>query len=291
MHTGSAASPSEQTEAVGDLVLAGFDAHLRGRGLSERTVRTYLCFARLYLRFLAERGWDPAQAGARGVELFIAHLLRSGWSQSSAYTAAVAVGALLRYMGLADRVRPPRRPRTLPRVPTRAQVRSLLSAARTLEERLVVGLLAGTGMRVSELAGLRVEDVDFETGTIRVFGKGGKERVVFIPQDLLPLLRQRVSQVGSGYLFPSPMDPSRHVSYVTLERVVARVAKRAGVRVTPHALRHFFATLMLESGLNIREVQELLGHSSLSTTQVYTHVTPSRLRVRVLEALRGFSLV
>jgi site-specific recombinase XerD len=96
---------------------------------------------------------------------------------------------------------------------------------------------------------------------------------------------------GSGPLFPSPIDPSRPISYVTVERMLRRLARRAGLRrrITPHMLRHYFATTMLQAGLDIREVQELLGHSSLSTTQVYTHVSQERLRRKVVDAFKSLA--
>jgi integrase/recombinase XerD len=267
---------------------------MRARGRSERTIRTYACFARLFLSHLRSRGKDLSALTERDLDEWLYSLLQGGWSRDSLYTAAVAVRSFLRYHGipLAESYRPPKRTRRLPQVPTREEVRRLLQAASTEEEVLAVNLLVYTGMRVSELASLRCEDVDLENGLVRVLGKGGKERVLVAPPHILPLLRRRVEALGgSGPLFPSPIDPMKPISYVTIERMVRRLARRAGLRrrITPHMLRHYFATTMYQAGLDIREVQELLGHSSLSTTQVYTHVSRERLRLKVVDAFKSLA--
>jgi len=284
----------EAVEARDGLLLESFLAAMRARGRSERTIRTYACFARLFLAHLRSRGRDLSSLTERDIDEFLYSLLQDGWSRDSLYTAAVAVRSFLRYHGVpvAESYKPPRRSKRLPQVPTREEVRRLLQAAKTEDETLALNLLVYTGMRVSELASLRCEDIDLESGLIRVLGKGGRERVLVAPPHILPLLRRRARALGgSGPLFPSPIDPSRPVSYVTIERMLRRVARRAGLRrrVTPHMLRHYFATTMLQAGLDIREVQELLGHSSLSTTQVYTHVSQERLRLKLAEALRALA--
>jgi integrase/recombinase XerD len=281
-------------EARDELLLESFLAAMRARGRSERTIRTYACFARLLLTHLRSRGKDISSLSERDLDEWLYSLLQDGWSRDSLYTAAVAVRSFLRYHGipLAESYRPPRRSKRLPQVPTREEVRRLLQAARTEDEVLAVNMLVYTGMRVSELASLRCEDIDLEYGLVRVLGKGGKERVLVAPPHALPLLRRRVERLGgSGPLFPSPIDPSRPISYVTVERMLRRLARRAGLRrrITPHMLRHYFATTMLQAGLDIREVQELLGHSSLSTTQVYTHVSQERLRRKVVDAFKSLA--
>jgi len=285
---------SEAAEARDELLLESFLAAMRARGRSERTIRTYSCFTSLFLSHLRSRGKDLSALTERDLDEWLYSLLQDGWSRDSLYTAAVAVRSFLRYhkVPVAESYKPPRRSRRLPQVPTREEVRRLLQAAVTEEEVLAVNLLVYTGMRVSELASLRCEDIDLESGLVRVLGKGGRERVLVAPPHLLPLLRKRVEALGgAGPLFPSPIDPTRPVSYVTIERMLRRLAKRAGLRrrITPHMLRHYFATTMLQAGLDIREVQELLGHSSLSTTQVYTHVSRERLRLKLAEALRSLA--
>lgn len=160
----------------------------------------------------------------------------------------------------------------------------LAGAARTEAHRLIVACGLYLGLRVSELCHLRVEDLDLSQATALVRqGKGNKDRCLPIPGRLLAPLHQWVGPRTSGWLFPSPRDPSRRLSPRAVQRLVGRLAGRAGIArpVTPHKLRHTYATRLLEAGATIREVQELLGHSSVATTEIYTHCTPDRLRSAV----------
>jgi len=139
-------------------------------------------------------------------------------------------------------------------------------------------LLYTAGMRVSELVGVKVGDVDLERHAIRIRGKGAKEREVFFSPALRPLLERAIR----GRDPDEPLIPGRKgkpLHYVSVERILKRLAKKAGLKkkVTPHILRHSFATHSLMRGMDVREIQELLGHASLKTTQVYTHVSRRRL--------------
>ncbi len=132
--------------------------------------------------------------------------------------------------------------------------------------RMTVRLLFATGVRVSELVGLKLKDIDFQKRTIKVFGKGSKERVVIVDHDTLQMLQEYTNdKQQEDFIFP--------VSTRTIDKDVQVLAKQADIKkhVTPHKLRHSFATLALQGGMNIRSIQKLLGHSSLNTTQIYTH--------------------
>jgi len=178
-----------------------------------------------------------------------------------------------------------------PRAPTRERAASRGAAsARTLRDCALVELLYGAGLRVGELVGLDVRDVDVQTGDVRVWGKGGKERIVPLPaaaRDAMAawLAHRRREGVLGEPLFVSlprgarlPARPHR-LGERDVRRVLGAVAARAGVleRVHPHRLRHSYATHLLEMGADLREIQELLGHASLSTTQKYTAVSVDRL--------------
>ena len=150
-----------------------------------------------------------------------------------------------------------------------------------LRDRAVLELLYSSGLRVSELTGLDLCDLDLEQGTVRVLGKGGKERIVPVGskarQALSDYLVERKGAVGTAALFPA--ERSERISRRSVARIVARHA--AGLEtirpVSPHTMRHTFATHLLEGGADLRAIQELLGHSSLSTTQKYTHLGLDRL--------------
>jgi integrase/recombinase XerD len=139
-----------------------------------------------------------------------------------------------------------------------------------------VALLAG--LRVSEIVNLRVEDIDFEESTLMVVeGKGRKDRMVLMPSRLAMTLREWIGDRTEGYVFPATRathGATGHLSQRTVQRIVKDAAARAGIprHITPHKLRHTYATKALRAGLSLREVQELLGHASVATTEIYCHV-------------------
>ena len=153
-----------------------------------------------------------------------------------------------------------------------------------LRDRAMLELLFSTGLRVSELASLKVEQLNLERGEMAVLGKGKKERVVFISDDAVEWLSKYLLARGDklGPLFGQimPNGERRQLSVRTVERIVKKYALKAGIvkNVSPHTIRHSFATDLLINGADIRSVQSLLGHSSITTTQVYTHLTDQRLR-------------
>ncbi len=150
----------------------------------------------------------------------------------------------------------------------------------------MVGLYLGP--RVSEICRLQIEDLDLEQRLAFIReGKGGKDRVVPIPTRLIQPLRDWIGERQSGHLFPSPRGGGR-LSSRQVQRLVKEIARQAGIagvdvprRITPHKMRHSYATRLLQSGADIREVQELLGHEDLQTTAIYTHVVRGRLQAAV----------
>jgi integrase/recombinase XerD len=255
-------------------------AHLLARNRSPRTVKTFRSLLTRFLEFVGER--RISEVTTWDVDAFLAKLRASGYEERSIYTAAVAVKRFMEYLGLRENLRGfelPKRPSELPRYLTPEEVQAMIDAAGNLRDKLVVSLLYCTGVRVSELVGIRVSDVDLEEGSIRVRGKGGRERVVFFDSRTRQLLAEYLPTVkGCEYLFPA-RGGEGHMHYVTVERIIRKLAKAAGLkkRVTPHVLRHSFATISLAKGMDVREIQELLGHASLRSTQIYTHVVKQRL--------------
>jgi len=202
-------------------------------------------------------------------------------------------------------VRGPKLSRRLPPCLDKEEVASLFAATEandgteegnhnSVRDRAILELLYASGMRVSELCGARVQDVDLEAMEMRVFGKGSRERVVLINQSACSWLgqylekrREKRTRADSGQpaeLAPEePLFVSRQatpLSTRSVHRIVLKYARLANIDkvITPHTLRHSFATHLLEGGADLRVVQDLLGHSSISTTQIYTHVSMERLR-------------
>jgi integrase/recombinase XerD len=185
----------------------------------------------------------------------------------------------------------PRQPRLLPETLTVAEVESLLEAASDLRSRALLELLYAAGLRVSEALGLDREDLSTDGGFVRVIGKGDKERLVPVGDIALDWLDRWLSEGRPGLLALAHVAPARGGPLFLGDRggrlarqqafaIVKGAARTAGLpdAVSPHTLRHSFATHLLEGGADLRIVQELLGHASISTTQLYTHVTGERVR-------------
>lgn len=179
----------------------------------------------------------------------------------------------------------PKLSRHLPKVLTTSEINTILSKPLTMLERAVFELLYACGLRVSELVSLTGHNVNLEHGYVRCFGKGSKERLVPIGDEAKKAIkfymRERdifLLQNGteSKKLFIS--SKGREVSRIDVYRMISGMGKYVNKRITPHTLRHSFATHMLENGADLRVVQELLGHSDVSTTQLYTHVSKKRLK-------------
>jgi integrase/recombinase XerD len=277
------------------------------RGLSRNTIEAYRRDLSRYERFLDRGGLaDPADAGEPEISAFIGHLSSSEYLPGRPYRASSVARALAAVRSFhrflvregdtpadpAEGVSRPKVPRTLPRPLTVDEVSALVSAPAddgtpvALRDRAILETLYGAGLRISELVGLDVDDVDLEEGSVRAMGKGSRERIV-------PLGRYATTAV-EGYLVrgrPSLAGPRTRGALFLNQRggrltrqgctnIVKAMAGRAGIRkrVTPHMLRHSFATHLLEGGADVRVVQELLGHASVATTQIYTLVTKDRLR-------------
>jgi integrase/recombinase XerD len=228
-------------------------------------------------------------AGARANGLAPTSLRRRAASIRGFYRFAYGDGLIER--DIAAHIDLPRQPRLLPETLTVADVEALLEAAPDLRSRALLELLYAAGLRVSEALGLDLEDLSLEGGFVRVIGKGDKERLVPVGDIALDWLRHwlaegrprlvalhHVAPIRGGPLFLG--DRGGRLARQQAFAMVRAAAGRAGLSeaVSPHTLRHSFATHLLEGGADLRVVQELLGHASISTTQLYTHVTGERVR-------------
>jgi integrase/recombinase XerD len=293
-------------------VVGGYLDHLTvERGLAANTIASYRRDLRRYAEFLAAGGVDGlGEVGESDVAAFLV-ALRQGdddhppLSATSAARAVVAVRGLHRFALLdglvpddvAAEVRPPAPARRLPKAIPVESVEALITAAgsvegpRGLRDRALLELLYGTGARISEAVGLAVDDLDLTSAAVRLAGKGGKERVVPVGsyavravEDYLVRARPalaaaspRGGRAGGALFLNARGGPLSRQSAWSILRTAA---ERAGIdaELSPHTLRHSFATHLLDGGADVRVVQELLGHASVTTTQVYTLVTVERLR-------------
>ena len=284
------------------------------RGLARNTLASYRRDLRRYLTHLGSREViAPERVVEADVSSFLV-ALREGDEEhpplaaNSAARAVVAVRGFHRFLlreGLvtvdaARGVRPPSPAKRLPKAISVEEVEALLTAAgaddtpRALRDRALLELLYGCGARISEAVGLDVDEIDMESGTVRLVGKGSKERVVPVGSYARQaidayLVRARPVLVAGGsgpamspalFLNARGGRLSRQSAWTVLRAAAGRAGLRDDVRreISPHTLRHSFATHLLDGGADIRVVQELLGHASVTTTQVYTLVTVERLR-------------
>ena len=256
-----------------------FQRKLQAEERSPCTVKQYGHIARTFLAF-AQKPLE--QVTPRDLESYREYLvLQRHYAKNSLYTTIRGLACLFRSYGLAtaDALEPPRRPERLPRYLTEEEVHRLLGAvAPSPRDSAIIHVLAFGGLRVGELCHLKVEDLEFERNILHVrSGKGDKDREVVLEERSRAAIDRYVTErqltgTVSDRLFP--------VGSVTVERVVRRAAADAGIprRVTPHMLRHTLATTLLSHGCDIRYIQKLLGHASVATTQIYTHVDTQALR-------------
>jgi integrase/recombinase XerD len=283
------------------------------RGLAENSLAAYRRDLRRYEAFLRERGaTDPATIGEDTVHTYVRHLETLAdddgvrrLAPSSVARALVAVRSFHRFCareGFVDRdpseeVGAPRVPAGIPKALDEAEVDRLLGGVTgddplAQRDRALLELLYGTGIRISEAVGLDLSDLDLEDGTVRVLGKGSKERIVPVGRGAREAMERYLRDGRLALRGARTRRPARDADAVVLNARGGRISRqscwtivrRAGARVgldehlSPHVLRHSCATHMLDHGADLRVVQELLGHASISTTQVYTKVSPERLR-------------
>lgn len=259
---------------------------MRLRNLSPHTIEAYVHAA---AQFAKHFGRSPAQLNGADARQYLLHLVEEQHASWSRYNQArCALQFLYRFTLKQDerfeRLPCARAPKRLPTILSTDELRRLFDVvARHPKHKALLFTLYGAGLRISEALGLRPGDIDGQRMFIHVRGgKGNKDRMVRLSPHLLAVLRDYWRQCRPGsWLFPQDRDPSRAMDPATAERMVTRAARRAGItraRVSPHTLRHCYATHLLEAGTDLRSIQMLLGHANLKTTARYTHVSDQHLR-------------
>jgi len=280
-----------------------FVAHLEfERGLSRNTLEAYRSDLLQYGEFLAGRGLDARAVAPADVADFLASLTGADGAPASPATVHRKQASLrsfhrhLRREGIAAadptaELSTPRRSRRLPRVLTRDEVGRLLDAPTgtepvALRDRALLELMYACGLRASEATGLDVTDVDLDELLLRAHGKGSKERQIPVGRTAAGAVARYLER-GRPQLVGTRVQPRLFVNFrggeltrQGLYKIVARYARAAGLaeRMSPHTLRHTFATHLLAGGCDLRAVQEMLGHADVATTQLYTHLSSERLK-------------
>ena len=282
-----------------DLLADQFINHLRvERGLADNTIQSYSRDLLRFFQFLEGRKRSPLRATQDDIMNYMGTLQKDLSARSCARSLS-ALKMFFRFLVTEGRIESsparllgaPKLPRRLPGVLTRDEVDVLLaqpdpSNQRGHRDKAMLELLYATGLRVSELVGLQMSNINLEAGYVRMVGKGSKERMVPMGTKAMEVLKAYLSE-ARGRLLKNKSSSSLFLNSrgATLTRqgfwkIIKKYGKKAGIRkeITPHKLRHSFASHLLEGGADLRSVQVMLGHADISTTQIYTHITRERLK-------------
>lgn len=291
-----------------DVCIADYMSHLSvERGLSDNTLSSYRRDLERYRAYLVDRGRSsPSDITETDIIDFGSYLNagdedHQGLGKASVARALVTVRGLHKFLvrehtvklDVSQAVKPPRPDARLPKALTVTQIEAILAAASapgtplSLRDRALLELLYGTGARISEAVGLDIDNLDFETCSVKLTGKGSKQRVVPLGRYAIETLKEYLED-SRPFFVTATADHSAvflnsrggRLSRQSAWAVLTKAAQEAEIEadVSPHVLRHSFATHILEGGADVRVVQELLGHASVTTTQIYTMVTIDRLR-------------
>ncbi|MDY0284111.1 MAG: tyrosine recombinase XerC [Synergistaceae bacterium] len=273
---------------------------LESRGRSKNTVTNYRVDLEQFREYLLRQGiLDVSGIDSQSVRVYLSNIIGFGIAKSSAARKLSAVRGFIRWLssrevldyGVAAGLKGPKLPSSLPRALSFEETEKLLTEGpengkHYQRDRLILELLYGSGLRVSELIDLNWENIETDQRMIRVFGKGSKERLVPFGPGVKKLLEdwKLLSKEGTkGPLFLSEKGAER-LTVRTVHRLVQRAALRVGIYgVSPHTLRHCFATHLLERGAPLRVVQELLGHESIAATQRYLSITAEQMKRSYME--------
>jgi integrase/recombinase XerD len=288
--------PSAFTQAIDAFLTSA----LAEQGLASRSIDAYRQDLSDFTRFVVSRGaMSPARVQHAGITVYLISLRRQGRAASTVKRRTAAIRSFYKYLqreGVLAHdptldLASPRLPRRLPRILTVNEVERLLAAPNPgvqegVRDRALLELMYATGLRVSETVGLDLSDLDLAHEVVRCIGKGNKERLVPLGSQAVRALREYLGKArprlarrhSTQALFVSRLGG--RFSRQGCWKLIRRYARRSGIPtpVTPHMLRHSFATHLLERGADLRAVQEMLGHATISMTQVYTHLTRDRLR-------------
>ena len=256
--------------------LDDFRTALLARGYSRKTIKSYLHAA---AGLCTHAGKQPGEMTAGDVRRFLAHMAENDQSASSMNVALSAIKLLAPHIEDGAEIESlprPRKDKTLPVVLSREEVKAIIAATSNLKHKTMLMLIYSAGLRVGEAATLKLSDIDRDRGLITIRrAKGRKDRTTLLSETFLKVLDEYRNLYTPVIWLFSGQDNAGHISTRTIQTVFSAACVKAGIKksASVHALRHSFATHLLEQGTDIRYIQELLGHTSPNTTMVYTHVS------------------
>jgi len=248
---------------------------LKIRGFSPLTLRNYSFFVE---KFLGRIDKDPEKLDEDDAKLYLSELFDTKSKNTIMLAAASLKFFYTEILGKDfSAVRMPKKDSRLPEVLNKEEVKNLIDSADNRKSQLIISMLYSSGLRVSELVNLKVSEIKFseKIGWVRK-GKGSKDRAFIVSESLAGELQHYLQGRDNEYLF----SKSKPLTTRNIQKIIRMTAARAGItkKVTPHTLRHSFATHLLEGGTDIRVIQTMLGHASLNTTQVYTHISTDQIK-------------
>lgn len=262
-----------------DTIIKNLSTELKLKGFSLQTVKAYVIHTNQFLEYIKK---DTSSLEEQDIKEYLSWLI----SEKNLALASVALKkAAIKFFfeeilkKKVSNLKTPKIPKKLPEILSKEEVRRLIDSASTLRSKLIIELLYSSGLRVSELVKLKVTDLDLEnkTGWVRS-GKGSKDRMFILSDTVVKTISQYLKHFSvSNYLFPGKNNT---LTTRNIQKIIKQTSKKANIskKVSPHTLRHCFATHLLESGTDIRMIQVLLGHASLNTTEQYTHVSSTELK-------------
>ncbi len=258
-------------------VLKKLRSELKIRGFSPLTVRNYSFFVE---KFLLKSNKKSEELNEDDAKAYLAELFDSKSKNTIMLAAASLKFFYTEILGKEfAKVKMPKKDKKLPEVLTKDEVRKLIESADNIKSRLIISLLYSSGLRVSELVNLKIEDLNLQEniGWVRK-GKGGKDRIITISKNLTDELKEYLEMKGKERLYIFSKD--KPLTTRNIQKIIKGIRIRSGInkKATPHTLRHSFATHLLEQGVDIRLIQSMLGHASLNTTQIYTHISSEQIK-------------
>ena len=250
-------------------------------GYSDKTLKMYLIYIKDVLKHIDK---NPIEITPRDLIGYLADKKERGCANAT----LALIHAAMKYffknylkMNIVDDIKTPKKAKSLPKILTKQEIKDLFAATHFGRNRLMLQFMYGSGSRVSEVVKLKIEDINLKERTAMIrSGKGNKDRLIIISKEWIKGLKKylKKKKVRSEFVFSK--KNGKPLSTDTVQRIVRESAQKAGINkhVTPHCLRHSYATHLLEAGTNIRYIQSLLGHSSLNTTQIYTNVASEQLK-------------
>jgi site-specific recombinase XerD len=261
--------------------LYNLERELKIRGFSKRTIESYLLYNRLFLEFIKK---IPSEITNEDIRKYLESFINRGCSHS---TLNVALNSLKFYYGQVlgrkffYNIRGAKKSNYLPVILSKEEIARMLEVTKNPKHHFLISLMYSAGLRVSETVKIKMRDFDLDRKLIMVRqGKGAKDRCSLLSDKLIPVLKkQLILKKPSDYLFTGN-DGKSHLTAESAEKIVKKAVALAGInkKISCHSLRHSFATHLLEAGTSIRYIQELLGHSKIETTQIYTKVANNNLQ-------------